>query len=99
LTSLQAVVEHVRPTGLLGLSTVGGSFTEEVLRTMGTFNDRPIVCPLSNPSDNSECTFEEAVKATDGRVLFASGSPFPPFTYRGKTLTPAQGAYALLATL
>jgi len=91
LKSLSEVVEHVKPTILMGLSTIGGAFDANILRRMAELNDKPVIFPLSNPSANSECNFEDAVKATDGRVLFASGSPFQPLTYKGKTMTPGQG--------
>lgn len=95
--SLEDVMEHVKPTILMGLSTIGGAFTPELLTKMGQWNQRPIVFPLSNPSSKSECTFEDAIKYTDGRALFASGSPFQPYTFtfsttgETKTLHPGQG--------
>ncbi|KAI9812563.1 MAG: hypothetical protein M1827_004552 [Pycnora praestabilis] len=89
--SLSEVVEYVKPTILMGLSTIGGIFDENILMRMGQFNDRPIIFPLSNPSANSECTFEDAMKYTNGRALFASGSPFPDIEYDGKVITPGQG--------
>ena len=89
--TLAETVDHVRPTILLGLCTIGGVFDADILTKMGRWNARPIVFPLSNPSDNSECTFAEAVAATDGRALFASGSPFPPLEHGGRTLHPGQG--------
>lgn len=89
--SLEEVVEHVKPTILMGLSTIGGAFTPELLQKMGKWNDRPIIFPLSNPISKSECTFEEAIVNTDGRALFASGSPFYPYSYKGKTYHPGQG--------
>jgi malate dehydrogenase (oxaloacetate-decarboxylating)(NADP+) len=94
--SLQEVMEHVKPTILMGLSTIGGAFTPELLTNMANWNHRPIIFPLSNPSSKSECTFEDAIKYTDGRALFASGSPFQPYTFTSstgetKTLHPGQG--------
>lgn len=89
--SLADVVDLVKPTILMGLSTIGGVFTPEILTKMAEWNKNPIVFPLSNPSANSECTFEDAIKYTDGRVLFASGSPFPDFEYKGKVHIPGQG--------
>ncbi|BGP10667.1 hypothetical protein JCM10049v2_006559 [Rhodotorula toruloides] len=91
LRTLKEVVEHVQPTALLGLSTVGGTFTKEILEAMATYNKRPIVFALSNPVAQAECTFEEAVEGTDGRVLYASGSPFDPVEYKGKRYEPGQG--------
>jgi malate dehydrogenase (oxaloacetate-decarboxylating)(NADP+) len=94
--SLAEVMEHVKPTIIMGLSTIGGAFTPELLTKMGQWNKHPIIFPLSNPSSKSECTFEDAIKYTDGRALFASGSPFPPHTCTAstgetKTLEPGQG--------
>jgi malate dehydrogenase (oxaloacetate-decarboxylating)(NADP+) len=89
--TLDQVLEYVKPTIIMGLSTIGGAFTPEILRKMGKWNDRPIIFPLSNPSSQSECTFEQAIDNTDGRALFASGSPFHPYTYKGKTYHPGQG--------
>ncbi|GJN93671.1 hypothetical protein Rhopal_006728-T1 [Rhodotorula paludigena] len=91
LRTLQEVVEHVKPTALLGLSTVGGTFTKEILNLMASYNKRPIVFALSNPVAQAECTFEEAVEGTDGRVLYASGSPFDPVSYNNKRYEPGQG--------
>ncbi|WEW57880.1 NAD-dependent malate dehydrogenase [Emydomyces testavorans] len=94
--TLERVIDYVRPTMLMGLSTLGGVFTPDILQKMGAWNERPIIFPLSNPSSNSECNFESAVVNTDGRCLFASGSPFQPFSYRNqfgrtKTYHPGQG--------
>lgn len=90
--SLAEVVNHVKPTILMGLSTIGGAFTPEMLTKMGQWNEHPIIFPLSNPSANSECTFEEAFKYTNGKALFASGSPFPSIEHDGKVEIPGQGA-------
>ena len=89
--SLAETVDFVKPTMLLGLSTIGGCFTPEILTKMGQWNKRPIIFPLSNPSKSSECTFEEAMKYTEGRALFASGSPFPTLEFNGKFHVPGQG--------
>ena len=89
--SLPEVVDYVKPTILMGLSTIGGIFTPDLLRKMGEWNGHPIIFPLSNPSSNSECTFEDAIKHTEGRALFASGSPFDPVDYYGRTIEAGQG--------
>ena len=86
-----ASIRAFKPTGLVGVSTVGGAFTSEVLKTMAELNDRPIIFPYSNPTSRSECTAEEAYAATEGRCLFASGSPFAPIKVGGKTIEPSQG--------
>ncbi|KAB8258083.1 hypothetical protein BDV32DRAFT_126361 [Aspergillus pseudonomiae] len=94
--TLEEVVDHVKPTILMGLSTIGGVFTPEILRKMADWNTAPIIFPLSNPSSKSECDFETAITHTDGRALFASGSPFQPVSFTnsaGETRTyyPGQG--------
>ncbi|KAJ6168618.1 hypothetical protein N7497_001461 [Penicillium chrysogenum] len=94
--TLDEVVDHVKPSILMGLSTMGGVFTPEILRKMADWNTAPLIFPLSNPSSKSECDFETAVANTDGRCLFASGSPFPNCTFTnsaGETRTyyPGQG--------
>ncbi|KAG9245312.1 malic enzyme, NAD binding domain-containing protein [Calycina marina] len=89
--SLPEVMEYVKPTILMGLSTIGGAFNESILNRMAELNDRPIIFPLSNPSSQSECTFEDAVNGTDGRVVFASGSPFQTYQYKEKLYSPSQG--------
>ncbi|KAM0754105.1 hypothetical protein T439DRAFT_322991 [Meredithblackwellia eburnea MCA 4105] len=91
LRTLEEVVRHVQPTALLGLSTVGGTFTKSILEYMGEINEKPIVFALSNPVAQAECTFEEAIEGTKGRVLFASGSPFDPVVYQDKLREPGQG--------
>ncbi len=71
--------------------TTQGAFTSEVIQAMAAINTRPIIFPLSNPVRLSECSFAEAVEHTNGRVLFASGSPFPPQPFQNNTLYPGQG--------
>jgi malate dehydrogenase (oxaloacetate-decarboxylating)(NADP+) len=89
--TLPEVLEYVKPTILMGLSTIRGIFDKAILNRMAELNERPIVYPLSNPSSKAECTFEEAIDWTDGRVVFASGSPFTGYTYNGKLFSPSQG--------
>ena len=99
MTDLTQIVQHVRPTALLGLSTTKGAFSQPVIEAMAALNARPIVFPLSNPVRLSECEFHEAVAWSRGTVLFASGSPFPEMEYEGKMLYPGQGAFSFLSPL
>jgi malate dehydrogenase (oxaloacetate-decarboxylating)(NADP+) len=89
-TTLIEAIETLKPTALIGVSTIAGAFDEDVLKKMADLNPRPIVMPLSNPTHKAECTFLDAITHTDGNVAFASGSPFEPLSFGGKTLYPAQ---------
>jgi malate dehydrogenase (oxaloacetate-decarboxylating)(NADP+) len=84
-------IRTLKPTAIIGVAAVGGTFTREVLETMAQLNARPIVFALSNPTSKSECTAEEAYRHTQGRALFACGSPYPPVQLEGKTFVPRQG--------
>ncbi len=84
-------IRAVRPSGIVGVAAVGGTFTEDVVRTMAELNERPIVFALSNPTSRSECTAEQAYRWSGGRALFASGSPFDPVTLDGRRLVARQG--------
>ena len=85
-----SAVKALQPTGIVGVAAVGGTFTQEVMRAMTDCNARPIVFALSNPTSKAECTAAQAYQWTDGRALFACGSPFAPVPVGGKTLVPRQ---------
>jgi malate dehydrogenase (oxaloacetate-decarboxylating)(NADP+) len=84
-------IETLRPTAIIGVSTAGKAFSQPVIEAMARVNERPIIFPLSNPTSHSECTAEEAYVWSDGRAVFASGSPFGPVQFKGRTFTPGQG--------
>ncbi len=84
-------IQMLKPTTIIGVAAVGGTFTPTVLRTMAELNTRPIVFALSNPTSKAECSAEEAYRHTDGRALFACGSPYDPVQHDGKTFVPRQG--------
>jgi malate dehydrogenase (oxaloacetate-decarboxylating) len=76
---------------LIGTSGCHGHFTKEILKAMADNTEFPIIFPLSNPTSNSEATPREIYKATNGKALVATGSPFEPFQYNGKTIVIGQG--------
>jgi malate dehydrogenase (oxaloacetate-decarboxylating)(NADP+) len=91
VSDLLGAIKALKPTAIVGVSAVGGTFTKAVLEEMAKLNDRPIIFALSNPTSQSECTAEEAYRHTGGRALFACGSPFDPVTLNGQTFVPRQG--------
>jgi len=96
LKDFLSAVKSLKPTVIIGASGQPKAFTQSVLEAMAVCNQRPIVFAMSNPTSKAECTAEEAYRWTEGRVIFASGSPFAPVTFKGKTYVPGQAnnAYA-----
>jgi len=86
-----SAVEMLEPTGIIGVAGAGKAFTQPVVEAMTRINEQPIIFALSNPTSKSECTAEEAYTWSDGKAIFASGSPFPAMDYKGKLLLPGQG--------
>ena len=87
---LADLIGKIDATILIGLSTVGGAFSEPIVREMASKVQRPIIFPLSNPTIKSEAKPEDLIRWTDGRALVATGSPFPPVHFAGKTIPIAQ---------
>ncbi len=90
-TTFADAVRVVRPTAIIGVSTIAKLFDRDVIEEMSRINERPVIFPYSNPTSRAECTAEEAVQWSDGRAIFASGSPFFPVEYKGRTYIPGQG--------
>jgi malic enzyme len=88
--TLEETVANARPTILVGVSATAGTFTERIVQLMASFNERPLIFPLSNPTSKSECTAEDAIRWSNGRAVVATGSPFPPVTHEGRTIRIGQ---------
>ena len=84
-------IESIKPTAIIGVSTVPKLFNQQVIEAMSRVNERPIIFPYSNPTSRSECTAEEAYKWSNGKAIFASGSPYPPVEVNGQKFIPGQG--------
>jgi malate dehydrogenase (oxaloacetate-decarboxylating)(NADP+) len=95
-TDLLSAVKSLKPTMLIGASGQPKTFNEEIIKVMAAANERPVIFALSNPTSKAECTAEEAYRWTDGRAVFASGSPFAPVAMNGQTHVPGQGNNAYI---
>ncbi|PES76530.1 NAD-dependent malic enzyme [Bacillus cereus] len=93
---LAEVVKHVKPTILIGTSTVAGAFKEEIIKEMASHVERPIILPMSNPTPLAEAKPVDLIEWTEGRALVATGSPFEPVTYNGVTYVIGQSNNALI---
>lgn len=84
-------INDIKPNVLIGATGAPNTFTRGVIEAMSSVNERPTIFALSNPTSRAECTALEAYEWSQGKVIFASGSPFPPLDYEGKKYTPGQG--------
>jgi malate dehydrogenase (oxaloacetate-decarboxylating)(NADP+) len=85
-----AAIESIKPTTIIGVSTVGGAFTQKVVEVMSRINERPVILALSNPTDHAECTAEQAYTWSKGKAIYAAGVQFAPVKYNGQTFLPGQ---------
>lgn len=85
-----AAIESIQPTTIIGVSTVGGAFTQQVIQSMSRINERPVILALSNPTEHAECTAEQAYTWSKGKAIYAAGVQFAPVHYDGQTFLPGQ---------
>ena len=85
-----AAIKSIEPTTIIGVSTIGGAFTQQVVETMARVNERPVILALSNPTEHAECSAEQAYTWSNGRAIFAAGVQFPPVHLDGQTFLPGQ---------
>lgn len=83
-------IESIRPTTIIGVSTVGGTFNQKVIEAVSRINERPVILALSNPTDRAECTPEQAYTWSKGKAIYAAGVQFPPVHFNGQTFLPGQ---------
>jgi malate dehydrogenase (oxaloacetate-decarboxylating)(NADP+) len=83
-------IESIRPTTIIGVSTIGGAFSRKVIEAMSRINDRPVILALSNPTEHAECTAEQAYTWSNGKAIYAAGVQFPPVHISGQTFVPGQ---------
>jgi malate dehydrogenase (oxaloacetate-decarboxylating)(NADP+) len=85
-----AAIESIKPTTIIGVSTIGGAFTQKVIESTSRINQRPVILALSNPTEHAECTAEQAYTWSKGKAIYAAGVQFAPFHYDGQTFLPGQ---------
>ena len=90
-TDFAQAIRQLKPTCIIGVSAQGGAFTEDVVKAMCEVNARPMIFALSNPTSKAECTAKQAYTWSEGKCLFACGSPFAPVAVGNKTFVPRQG--------
>jgi len=85
-----AAIESIKPTTIIGVSTIGGAFSQKVIEAMSRINERPVILALSNPTEHAECTAEQAYAWSKGKAIYAAGVQFPPVHLNGQTFLPGQ---------
>jgi malate dehydrogenase (oxaloacetate-decarboxylating)(NADP+) len=85
-----AAIESIKPTTIIGVSTIGGAFNQRVIGAMAKINERPVILALSNPTEHAECTPEQAYTWSKGKAIYAAGVQFPPVHYNGEAFLPGQ---------
>lgn len=85
-----AAIENIKPTTIIGVSTIGGAFNQKVIESMSRINQRPVIFALSNPTEKAECTPEQAYTWSKGKAIYAAGVQFAPVHYNGQTFLPGQ---------
>jgi malate dehydrogenase (oxaloacetate-decarboxylating)(NADP+) len=85
-----AAIESIKPTTIIGVSTIGGAFTQKVIESLSRINERPVILALSNPTEKAECTPEQAYTWSKGKAIYAAGVQFPPVQVNGKTYLSGQ---------
>src|SRR5271165_3666436 len=85
-----AAIQSIKPTTIIGVSTIGGAFTQKVIEAMSRINERPVVLALSNPTELAECTPEQAYTWSNGKATYAAGVQFPTVHFKGQTFLPGQ---------
>jgi malate dehydrogenase (oxaloacetate-decarboxylating)(NADP+) len=89
-TDFVTAIKSIKPTAIIGVSTVGGAFTKQVVEAMSEINERPVILALSNPTEHAECTAEQAYSWSKGMAIYAAGVQFPPVRLDGRSFLPGQ---------
>merc|ERR1712029_504871 len=90
MEDLEEIVKELKPSVIIGAAAVPNVFTQAIIEEMSRNNEQPIIFALSNPTHKAECTAEQAYKWSNGKAIFASGSPFPDYEMNGKVYKPGQ---------
>ena len=94
--SFSETIEYFRPHVLIGATGSAGTFTQDIIEQMSRINSRPTIFALSNPTSHAECTAEQAYMWSEGRAIFASGSPFDEVQFKGEIFRAGQGNNAYI---